>query len=103
MHQIARDLRLTYLYREFNGQIEYIFTKDKTESLNYNGLIFQIKNNQLKIFFSVRRIVLVDRGDKIQISEVSSEGIISSENWAKTNLTQVMWAIRGKCQKTLCN
>lgn len=52
--------------------------------------------------FSVRRIVLVDHNDQIQIREVTSEGVINTEYWEKTNLTQVMWAIRGKCQKTLC-
>lgn len=42
MHQIARDLRLTYLFRETNGQTEYIFTADKTDSLNYEGFVFLI-------------------------------------------------------------
>lgn len=47
--------------------------------------------------------MLIDLGDKIQIDDISNEGFVSSEQWAKTNLTQVMWAIRGKCQKTLAN
>uniref|UniRef100_A0A915DPF9 Uncharacterized protein n=1 Tax=Ditylenchus dipsaci TaxID=166011 RepID=A0A915DPF9_9BILA len=49
-----------------------------------------------------KMITLTENAEEVQICEKVNGYATLSETWAKTDLTQLVWAIRGKCQKSLC-
>ncbi|KAI1698044.1 BED zinc finger domain-containing protein [Ditylenchus destructor] len=87
MHQIALDLELTYSAHGRRGYPEFNFESNRTaERSGARG----------------RMVSLTETADEIHISERVNGFTMISESWAKTDLTQLVWAIRGKCQKVLC-